>query len=75
LLDKTEKAIDTPGVFLNQVKEWNKLDMHVLSHIFCSPAIDLGIGEDHFMGDWGIFQVDCTKLSDGFQGNKMDLFD
>jgi hypothetical protein len=74
LLDKAEKAIDALGVLLSQVdKDWNELNSRVIGHILCSPAITLGVGEKHFTEDWGIFQVNHTKLGDGFQGNKMDL--
>ncbi|EIW75088.1 hypothetical protein CONPUDRAFT_66084, partial [Coniophora puteana RWD-64-598 SS2] len=73
-LDKAEKAMEALGVLLNQVsKDWNKLDKRILGHIFYSPAITLGVGEHRFTEDWGIFQVDPAKLSDGFQGNKIDL--
>ncbi|KAF8799280.1 hypothetical protein BYT27DRAFT_7221909 [Phlegmacium glaucopus] len=74
LLDKAEKAIEALGVLLDQVnKDWNNLDNRVLGHILHSPAVTLGAGENHFTEDWGIFQVNHTKLGDGFQGNKMDL--
>ncbi|KAI0292556.1 hypothetical protein BC826DRAFT_1146247 [Russula brevipes] len=74
LLDRAEKAIKELGALLYQVnKEWKKLDNRVLGHVLCSPAISLGVGEQRFTEDWGIFQVNRAKLGDGFQGNKMDL--
>ncbi|KAJ7691634.1 hypothetical protein B0H17DRAFT_1179591 [Mycena rosella] len=74
LLDKAEKAMEALGALLDQVnKDWKKLDNRVLGHILRSPAISLGVGEQRFTEDWGIFQVNRAKLGDGFQGNKMDL--
>ena len=62
------------GRFLDRVnKEWKKPSNRVLGHILHSPAIGLGIGEQRFTEDWGIFEVDRAKLGDGFQGNKIDL--
>jgi len=61
-------------VLFGQVnKDWNKLDNCVLGHILRSPAITPGVGEHPFTEDWGMFQVNLSKLDDGFQGNKMDL--
>ncbi len=74
LLDKAEKAMEALAVLLNQVnKDWKTLNDRVLGHILCSPAIALGVSEHRFTEDWGIFQVNRTKLGDGFQGNKIDL--
>jgi hypothetical protein len=74
LLDEAEKAMEELGGLLNQVnKEWKKIDNRVIGHILRSPPIGLGVSEQHFTEDWGVFVVDRTKLGDGFQGNKMDL--
>jgi hypothetical protein len=74
LLDKAETAMEALAVLLDQVnKDWNKLDKRVLGHILRSPAIALGVGQNRFTEDWGIFRVSRAKLGDGFQGNKMDL--
>lgn len=74
LLDEAEKAMEALGAFLDQVnKDWNKLDNRVLGHILRSPAISLGVSEQRFTEDWGIFLINRDKLGDGFQGNKMDL--
>ena len=74
LLDKAEKAMEALKVFLDQVnKDWSELDSRIIGHILHSPAINLGVSENQFTEDWGIFQVNRTKLGDGFQGNKMDL--
>jgi hypothetical protein len=74
LLDKAKKAINALEVLLEQVnKDWNELDSRIIGHILHSPAIALGISENRFTEDWGIFQVNHTKLGDGFQGNKIDL--
>ena len=68
-LDKAEKAIEVLGGLLDQVnKDWKKLNNRVLDHVLCAPAIALGVGEHRFTEDWGIFQVDRTKLGDSFQG-------
>ncbi|KAF9503583.1 hypothetical protein BS47DRAFT_788573, partial [Hydnum rufescens UP504] len=53
--------------------DWKTLNNHVLGCVLYSPAISLGVGEDRFTEDWGIFQVDRAKLGEGFQGNKLDL--
>ena len=74
LLDEAEKAMEELGGFLDQVnKEWKKVDKRVIGHILRSPPIGLGVSEQHFTEDWGVFVVDRTKLGDGFQGNNMDL--
>lgn len=74
LLDKGEKAMEALGALLPQVnKDWKKPDNRVLGHILRSPAISLGVGEQRFTEDWGIFKINRAKLGDGFQGNKMDL--
>jgi len=74
LLDDVEEAMGVLGKFLGQVqKDWSKLDNRVLGTVLCSPAVNLGVGEHRFTEDWGIFQVDRTKLGDGFHGNKIDL--
>ncbi|KAF8223583.1 hypothetical protein L208DRAFT_1381398 [Tricholoma matsutake] len=74
MLDKAERAIEALRVLLHWVnKDWKKLNNRILGHILYSPAITLGIGEHSFAEDWGMFEVDSAKLSDSFQGNKMDL--
>jgi len=74
LLDKAEKTMEELEGFLHQVKkEWKKFDNRVIGHILRSPPIGLGVSEQHFTEDWGVFVVDQTKLGNGFQGNKMDL--
>ncbi|KAF9007706.1 hypothetical protein BDZ89DRAFT_997164 [Hymenopellis radicata] len=74
LVDEAEKAIPALVVFLDQVKkDWWKLYNRVLGYILRSPAIRLGVGQQHFTEDWGVFLVDRAKLGDGFQGNKMYL--
>lgn len=73
-LGKAEKATEALAAFLDQAKkDWRRLDKRVLGHIIRSPAIQLGVGEERFTEDWGIFQIDRAKLGDGFQGNKIDL--
>ncbi|KAF9503584.1 hypothetical protein BS47DRAFT_1378384 [Hydnum rufescens UP504] len=73
-LDEAENAVQSLGALLNQIKkDWKILNNHVLGRVLYSPAIGLGVGEDRFMEDWGIFEVDQAKLSEGFQGNKLDL--
>jgi hypothetical protein len=74
LLEKAEKAMDALKEFLDQVnRDWKKLDNRILGSVIRSPAISLGIGEQRFTEDWGVFQVDQAKLGDSFKGNKMDL--
>ncbi|KAK0491980.1 hypothetical protein EDD18DRAFT_1311037 [Armillaria luteobubalina] len=74
LLDKADKAMEALGALLDQIdKDWKKPNNRVLGTILRSPAIRLGVGEQHFTEDWGVFQVNRAKLGDGFQGNKMDL--
>lgn len=74
LLDEAEKAMEELGRLLDRVnKEWKKIDNRVIGHILRSPPIGLGVSEQHFTEDWGVFVVDRTKLGDGFRGNKMDL--
>jgi hypothetical protein len=74
LLDKAEKAMDALGALLDQVnRDWKKLDNRILGPVIRSPAISLGVGEQCFTEDWGIFRIDRAKLGDGFKGNKMNL--
>ena len=74
LLDKADNAMEALGILLNQVnKDWKKLGNRVLGHILRSPPISLGVGEQRFTEDWGIFRIDRAKLGNGFQGNKIDL--
>ena len=74
LLDEAEKTMEELEGLLNRVnKEWKKIDNRVIGHILRSPPIGLGVSEQHFTEDWGVFVIDRTKLGDGFQGNKMDL--
>ena len=74
LLDEAENAMEALGALLDRVnKDWKKPNNRVLGHILCSPAISLGVGEQRFTEDWGIFLVDRAKLGAGFQGNKIDL--
>ena len=74
LVDKAGKAKVALEAFLDRVnKDWKNPKNRVLGHILRSPAIGLGVGEQRFTQDWGIFQIDRAKLGDGFRGNKMDL--
>ena len=74
ILDEAGKAIAEVERFGDWVnKEWKKINNRVIGHILRSPPIGLGVGEERFTEDWGVFVVDRTKLGDGFQGNKMDL--
>ena len=73
-LDEAGKAIAELERFGDWVnKEWKKIDNRVIGHILRSPPIGLGVGEQRFTEDWGVFVVDRTKLGDGFEGNKIDL--
>ena len=73
LLDKVEAAMNALEAFHNQVNNWKNPNNRVLGHILCSPAICLGVSEEHFTEDWGIFEVERAKLGEGFKGNVMDL--
>ncbi|KAG9080534.1 hypothetical protein FRC06_006461 [Ceratobasidium sp. 370] len=74
LLGQVEEARDVLKALLHKVnRHWMKLDNCILGPIIYSPAIRLGVGEQRFTEDWGIFQVDQTKLGDGFKGNVIDL--
>ncbi|KAI0786845.1 hypothetical protein C8Q75DRAFT_734397 [Abortiporus biennis] len=74
LLVKAEKAIFELAELLDKLNnEWKKIDNRVIGHILRSPPIGLGVSEQHFTEDWGLFVIDRTKLGDGFQDNKIDL--
>ncbi|KAG9075984.1 hypothetical protein FRC06_009779, partial [Ceratobasidium sp. 370] len=74
LLDKAGEATVELAGFLDQVnKEWRKIRNRVIGRVLRSPPIGLGVSEQHFTEDWGVFVVDRAKLGDGFQGNKIDL--
>ncbi len=42
-------------------KDWSQLDKRVIGHILRSPAISLGVGQQRFTEDWGIFVVDSPS--------------
>jgi len=42
------------------------MDKHVIGTTVRSPAIRLGVCEQHFTEDWGIFVFGKSKLGDGF---------
>ncbi|KAG8698584.1 hypothetical protein FRC11_014323, partial [Ceratobasidium sp. 423] len=74
LVDKAEEAIKALGKLLHDVEtRWKKPKDRVLGPIVRAPAIRLGVGEERFTEDWCVFQVDKSKLGDGYRGNKMDL--
>ena len=74
MLGKAERETEALIMLLHRVnRDWKKPDNRVLGRILYSPAINLGVGEHSFTEDWAIFQVNQAKLSDGFQGNQMDL--
>ncbi|KAG9310550.1 hypothetical protein JVU11DRAFT_9098 [Chiua virens] len=70
--EKGTNTVDVEKARAARIKDWEIFDNRVLGNIL-SPAISLGVGEHRFTEDWGIYQVDFVKLSDGFQGNKLDL--
>ncbi|KAF9505747.1 hypothetical protein BS47DRAFT_1432932 [Hydnum rufescens UP504] len=73
-LDEAENAVQALRALLDQIKkDWKTLNNRVLGRVLYSPAISLGVSEHRFTEDWGIFEVDRAKLSEGFQGNKLDL--
>jgi len=52
------------GRLLDQVnKEWKKIDNRVIGHIIHSPPIGLGVSEQHFTEDWGVFVVDRATVT------------
>jgi hypothetical protein len=74
MVDKAKRAIEALEMLLYQInKDWKKLNNYVLSHILYSPAITLNVGEHSFTENWGIFKIDCIKLGNSSQGNKIDL--
>lgn len=74
LLDDAETALVALADLLDRVeKEWRNIGDRVLGHIIRAPAIRLGVGEERFTEDWGVFRLSRDKLGQGFQGNKIDL--
>ncbi|KAJ3912719.1 hypothetical protein F5877DRAFT_53614 [Lentinula edodes] len=73
-IESSLEAMEALGALYEQVnKNWKRFNNRILGHIICSPALRLGVGEQRFTEDWGIFSIDRTKLGDGFQGNHIDL--
>jgi hypothetical protein len=74
LLDDAETALAALADLLDRVeKKWKNIGDRVLGHIIRAPAIRLGVGEERFTEDWGVFRLSRDKLGQGFQGNKIDL--
>ena len=74
LLDDAETALTALADLLDRLeKEWKNIGDRVLGHIIHTPAIRLGVSEEHFTEDWGVFRLSQDKLGQGFQGNKIDL--
>ena len=52
------------GALLDRVsKDWKKPNNRVVGPILRPPAISLGVGEQRFMENWGIFQIDSVTAS------------
>jgi hypothetical protein len=74
LVAEAEEAMEALQAFLEDVnRDWKSIDNHVLGPILHCPPINLGVGNERFTEDWGVFQVDRAKLGPGFEGNVMDL--
>ncbi|KAI9430556.1 hypothetical protein H4582DRAFT_2121903 [Lactarius indigo] len=74
LLDDAETALAALADLLDRIeKKWKKIGDRILGHVIRAPAIRLGVGEERFTEDWGVFRLSRDKLVQGFQGNKIDL--
>ncbi|EGN92456.1 hypothetical protein SERLA73DRAFT_191106 [Serpula lacrymans var. lacrymans S7.3] len=74
LVTEAEEAMEAPQTFLKTVdRKWRTINNRVLGPILYCPPISLGVGNERFTEDWGMFQIDRAKLGTGFQGNVMDL--
>jgi hypothetical protein len=74
LLVKAMADMDELIAFQRRVEmDWRDKDNRLLGRVLRSPAIGLGVGEQHHTEDWAILEVNRDKLGDGFQGNKIDL--
>ncbi|KAH8104913.1 hypothetical protein DFH11DRAFT_1692105 [Phellopilus nigrolimitatus] len=74
LVAEAEEATEALQTFLEDVnRDWKSINKRVLGPVLYCPPINLGVGDERFTEDWGVFQVDRAKLGPGFQGNMMDL--
>jgi hypothetical protein len=74
LVAEAEEAMEVLQMFLEDVnRDWKSINNRVLGPVLHCPPINLGVGDERFTEDWGVFQVDRAKLGPGFQGNVMDL--
>jgi len=54
-------------------RDWEKWENCVLSCVILSPPISLDIGEEGFMEDWVVIEIDESKVdSTNFVGNVID---
>jgi hypothetical protein len=68
MLAKADKAMLELSKLLDRVKkDWKYQDNHVIGSIVRSPPIQLGVGQQRFTEDWGLFKIDRSKLGNGFK--------
>lgn len=74
-LRKTRKVIGDLRLFLADVsRDWKEPRSRVLGHVTLSPPISFNIGEEGFMEDWAVIEMDQSKLdSTNFVKNVIDL--
>ncbi|KAG7446143.1 uncharacterized protein BT62DRAFT_932507 [Guyanagaster necrorhizus] len=74
-LEEASKAIRALKKFLADVsRDWKKQENRVLGHIVLSPPISFGVGEEGFMEDWAVIEIDDSKINlNNFVGNVIDL--
>ncbi|KAG7094989.1 hypothetical protein E1B28_005786 [Marasmius oreades] len=74
LLNKAMVGMDELIMFQRRVEtDWSDKNNRVLAHVLCSPAIGLGVGQQQFTEDWGIFKIDRDKLGDASKGTRSTL--
>ncbi|KAF8337997.1 uncharacterized protein EI90DRAFT_3041264, partial [Cantharellus anzutake] len=74
-LEELRNAIGALEKFLADVSgEWKNRKNRVLGHVVLSPPIGLNVGEEGFMEDWAVIEIDDSKVDfSNFVGNVIDL--
>ncbi|KAF8307794.1 hypothetical protein DL93DRAFT_2119448 [Clavulina sp. PMI_390] len=67
------KKAELEKFLLHLNSDWQNVGHRILGPVIRSPPIRLGAGEHRLTEDWAIFEIDRTKLGDGFAGNRIDL--
>ena len=61
-------------LFTDVSQDWKELKDRLLGHIVLLPPIGCGVGEEGFMEDWAVVEIDASKVdATNFVGNVINL--